>query len=110
MSVLTVFRLSPVCLKAYFDFDRGHRHDLTRRMSTHTIRYSGASHLVRAAHDVRAHFRQADVVKLSLLHHLAVHLRVMLDLVLRVESRRLEQIESLYCPLTGPILMFSSSL
>jgi hypothetical protein len=50
---------------------------------------------VCATYSVRVNFRQADVVKLSFLDHLIEHFRIVLDLVVRVGPRGLEQIEPL---------------
>ena len=53
------------------------------------------SHLMRAAHGLCTNFRQANVVKLSLLHKFVEHLSIMLDSVVPIDSRWLEQIEPL---------------
>ena len=52
-------------------------------------------YLVCATYGVCVDFRQTDVVKLSFLDHLIEHFRIVLDLVVRVAPRRLEQIEPL---------------
>jgi hypothetical protein len=50
---------------------------------------------VRTAYGLCAHFRQTDVVKLSLLDQFIEHLRIVFNLVIRIAPRRLEQIELL---------------
>ena len=50
---------------------------------------------MRAAHGLCPNFGQANVVKLSLLHQFVEHLSIMLDSVVPIDSRWLEQIEPL---------------
>ena len=53
------------------------------------------SYFVRAAYGLCLNFRETDVVELSFLNHFIEHLRIMLNLIIRVPSGRLEQIELL---------------
>ena len=52
-------------------------------------------YLVRAAYGLCPNFRETDIVELSFLNHFIEHLRIMLNLILRVASGRFEQIELL---------------
>jgi hypothetical protein len=100
VTMLTVFGFLLVCLKAHFNLHRGDTRNLIRKICAY--RGSGrtglkkkVSYLLRAAYGLCPNFRQTDVVELSFLNHFIEHLRVMLNLILRVTSRRLEQIQLL---------------
>ena len=60
--------------------------------------WSGKNHvsyLMRTAYSRCPNFRKTDVVKLSFLVHFIEHLRIMFNLVVRIASRGLKQIELL---------------
>src|SRR5712691_5545724 len=98
---LTIFRLLLIGLKAYFDLDRCDGHNLTRLYKhSYTSGCIIITYLVCSADSLCADFRQTDVIKLSLLHQFIEHFGVVLDLIIRVAPRGLEQVE-LLCAAEG---------
>jgi hypothetical protein len=97
--MLTVFGFLLVCLKAHFNLHHGDTRNLIRKIRAYRSGRTGikkkVSYLLRAAYGLCSNFRQTDVVELSFLNHFIEHLRIMLNLIIRVTSRRLEQIELL---------------